>query len=142
MNNEEDESLAMIFRVYSFWSLHVMLHLLLVNTLLEIEKYPKRLFLNYFFVISFISLGVLLRIFHDINQLVLILIFALPMTLAYIPAYRVVFRNDKYLKYFIRFEKKDALWHKKWRRRTIAFCIGGVLSFILGILCAIFIATI
>lgn len=55
-----------------------------------------------------------------------------PILIAYIPAYKAVYSNDKYIKYYKQFEKESEQWHKKWYRITSAFCIGGVLSMVLG----------
>ena len=60
-------------------------------------------------------------------------LFAIPTVLCYIPAYRAVFLNDKYLKYFKQFKKEDKEWRKTWKARTIAFCLGSVFVTILGI---------
>jgi len=51
-----------------------------------------------------------------------------------------VFSGDRYLKYFKQFEKEDEAWHKKWKRRTIAFCVGSVITTLLGIAAAFAIA--
>lgn len=83
--------------------------------------------------LSFVLLGIMLRFCGEANHITRLFIIALPIGLCYIPAYKAVFTNDRYLKYFKRFEKKDEQWHKKWKRITIAFCIGSVLTGILGI---------
>lgn len=62
-----------------------------------------------------------------------LVLFVIPTVLYYIPAYRAVFLNDKYLKYFKQFKKEDHQWHKTWSVRTIAFCLGSVFATILGI---------
>ena len=64
---------------------------------------------------------------------VAIAIIALPVGLCYIPAYKAVLSNDRYLKYFKQFEKEDAKWHKKWKQITWGFCIGSVVFTIGGI---------
>ena len=68
-----------------------------------------------------------------INEIIAIAIIALPVGLCYIPAYKAVFSNDRYLKYFKQFEKEDAKWHKKWKQITWGFCIGSVVFTIGGI---------
>lgn len=60
----------------------------------------------------------------------------IPIELAYIPAYKAVFSNDKYMKYFKKFEHEDEQWHRKWKRITIIFCLGGVVTIILGMFAA------
>ena len=88
--------------------------------------------------ISFVLSGLVYKYVNiGDNPVVLLLILAIPMGICYIPAYKAVFSNDRYLKYFKEFEKEDEQWHKKWNRITILFRIGGVLSTIVGIISAI-----
>lgn len=60
------------------------------------------------------------------------IVIALPVILAYIPAYKAVFSKDRYLGYFKQFEKEDEQWQKKWSRITTAFCIGAIILFFAG----------
>ncbi len=83
--------------------------------------------------ISFLIVGFALKANAYLNHFWAIVILALPISLCYIPAYRAVFLNDKYLKYFKQFKKEDKEWRKTWRARTIAFCLGSVFVTILGI---------
>ena len=94
--------------------------------------------------LSFVIWGVVLRYFGTFNlpKIIIISILAIPIGLCYIPAYKVVFAKDRYLEYFKQFEKEDELWHKKWKKKTIAFCIGSVVVEILGICAAFTIAII
>lgn len=71
--------------------------------------------------------------FGGVNEIIAIAIIALPVGLCYIPAYKAVLSNDRYLKYFKQFEKEDAKWHKKWKQITWGFCIGSVVFTIGGI---------
>ena len=64
----------------------------------------------------------------------------IPICISYIPAYKAVFSDDRYLQYFKQFEKEDEAWHKKWKRRTIAFCVGSVITTLLGMAAAFAIA--
>lgn len=91
--------------------------------------------------ISFILIGTFLHLLGYINQIILVFITIIPVGLAYIPAYNAVFKKDKYLAYFKQFEKEDEQWHKKWKRKTMLFCLGGIVSFISGIIGAILIIT-
>lgn len=89
---------------------------------------------GYASILSFVLLGMAFGIWgDDVSQIEMFVIVMLPIGLAYIPAYRAVFTNDRYLKYFRQFEKEDEQWHKKWKRRTIAFCVGSVAVIIGGI---------
>lgn len=92
--------------------------------------------------ISFVLSGIFYRYCADLrNDIALrLLILAIPIFLCYIPAYKAVFSNDQYLKYFKKFEKEDEQWHKKWKRITMLFWIGGAFFTILGIISAIIIA--
>ena len=53
---------------------------------------------------------------------------------SYIPAYKAVFTDSRYLKYFKQFEKEDNRWHKKWTLITWIFCVGGIVIEIFGII--------
>lgn len=81
---------------------------------------------------SFILLGVVFRYFEEASLLVKLFTIFIPIGIFYIPAYRVVFTKDRYLKYFKQFEQNDEQWHKKWERVTIAFCIGAIITTFLG----------
>ena len=85
---------------------------------------------------SFVIEGLYIKFNGEMNTFVILVIFAIPVGICYIPAYKAVFSNDKYLQYFKLFEKEDELWHKKWKRRTIAFILGAIASLLLGIITA------
>ena len=91
--------------------------------------------------VSFTTLGILMRLYGNVAPGVLIILFVVPIGLAYIPVYNAVFKKDKYLAYFKQFEKEDEQWHKKWKRKTMLFCFGGTTIFILGIVTIFFIAS-
>ncbi len=90
----------------------------------------------YPFFISSMLLGITVNLTieqSDKYKVYLVIIAGLtPILIAYIPAYKAVYSNDKYIKYYKQFEKESEQWHKKWYRITSAFCIGGVLSMVLG----------
>lgn len=88
---------------------------------------------GYSIFLSFVLIGIADRFFGSLHSLVVLLLLALPVGLCYIPAYSAVFSNDRYLKYFKQFEKKDERWHEKWRRITILFIIGSIVSTFMGI---------
>lgn len=88
---------------------------------------------GYSIFLSFILIGIADRLWGNLHSLTVLLLFALPVGLCYIPAYSAVFSNDCYLKYFKQFEKKDERWHKKWKRITILFIIGSIVSTFMGI---------
>lgn len=90
---------------------------------------------SYPLFISCICLGIANRISRGITGLPAIIIIAIPVAFGYIPAYKAVFSNDIYLKYFKKFRKKDERWLQKWKWITIAFCIGGILTVALGFYC-------
>ena len=66
---------------------------------------------------------------------------AISVILGSIPTDKAVFSNDRYLEYFKKFEKEDEQWHRKWKRRTIAFCLGSIITAIISICLAFAIAT-
>lgn len=84
-------------------------------------------------LLSFVLLGIVFRYFEGTSPLVRLLVISIPIGLFYIPAYRAVFSKDRYLKYHKQFEQNDEQWHKKWKRVTIGFCIGGIIITFLGI---------
>lgn len=86
----------------------------------------------YAIFISLILFGFWLKLFSEPNIIAVLIIVFIPIEVAYLPLSKGVFKNDCYIKYFKKFEKKDEQWHKKWKRITIAFCFGGTASVILG----------
>lgn len=100
--------------------------------------------LGYFYSCYSISIGFVLCgfIYKDFNSckyydILGTICLAIPVGLGYIPAYKAVYKSNRYVKYLKKFEKKDEIWHKKWKRITIAFCVGAVVIAILGV-CAAF----
>ena len=83
--------------------------------------------------LSFIMFGFILKTYGDVTPFAMIGTLAVPIGLGYIPAYRAVFSNDRYLGYFKEFEKESKEWHRKWKRITRAFCVGGFLITLLSI---------
>lgn len=61
---------------------------------------------GYSIFLSFVLLGIPDGMFGGVNEIIAIAIIALPVGLCYIPAYKAVLSNDRYLKYFKQFEKK------------------------------------
>lgn len=88
---------------------------------------------GYSIFLSFVLLGIPDGMFGGVNEIIAIAIIVLPVGLCYIPAYKAVLSNDRYLKYFKQFEKEDAKWHKKWKQITWGVCIGSVVFTIGGI---------
>lgn len=82
--------------------------------------------------LSFILLGVVFKYIEGTSPLVKLFIIFIPIGIFYIPAYLAVFTKDRYLKYFKQFEQNDEQWHKKWKRVTIVFCIGAIITTFLG----------
>lgn len=82
--------------------------------------------------LSFVMFGYFFRCYGFINTGIKIFIIALPIGLFYIPVYQLVFSNDCYLRYFKKFEEEDEVWHSKWKRITMLFCVGGILITLLG----------
>ncbi len=84
-------------------------------------------------ILSFVLQALYIKFNGEINTFVILITIAIPIGICYIPAYKAVFSKDKYLQYFKQFEKEDEHWHKKWKRRTIAFILGAIASIIFGI---------
>ena len=84
--------------------------------------------------LSFVLLGFVFKVCGKTDYLIIVLTVLIPIGLCYIPAYKAVLSKDRYLKFFKQFEKESEQWHKKWRRTTIAFCIGAVITALSGII--------
>ncbi len=91
------------------------------------------LYSGYSIFFSFFLVGIASKRYEHLSSFIVILLFAVPIGLCYIPAYRSVFSNDRYLKYYKQFEKKDKRWHRKWKWITIVFCVGSYVTAIAGI---------
>lgn len=83
---------------------------------------------------SFLLLGFVVKKYEDIGIFPMLCAVVIPITIGYIPAYKAVFTKDRYLKYFKQFEKNGECWHKKWKRITWTFCIGSIVTTLLGII--------
>ena len=83
--------------------------------------------------ISFALFGLGERLYGNVSSLVMLILIFCPAGVCYIPLYKALYANDRYLKYFRKFEKEDERWHKKWSRITTLFCVGAALFFIGGI---------
>lgn len=89
---------------------------------------------GYSLFFSFILFGIKGMLCEIDDKVLTLIILGVPVFIGYIPAYRAVFTNDNYLKYYKKFEKKDARWHKKCKWITVAFCVGSILATTLGFL--------
>lgn len=98
------------------------------------------LYSSYFVFFSFLLMPFIFKAGGDMHNITTLILLALPVVLGYIPADKAVFTNDRYLKYFKQFEKEDERWHRKWKRITLVFEIGSIVSIFLGIGAAFFIA--
>lgn len=94
------------------------------------------LLISFFF--SFLLMPFIFKEGGDLHNIVNLILVAIPVELGYIPAYRAVFANNRYLQYFKQFEKEDEQWHRKWKRITCFFCIGSVVTFFSGVGAAFF----
>ena len=89
-----------------------------------------------FFPFYFITGAVIDRLtgIPAINPIVFIPLIIVDIFVIFKPFRKAVFDNDRYLKYYKIFEKKDAAWHRKWKRITIMLILGVVpYMFICGI---------
>ena len=82
---------------------------------------------------SFVMLGLMHSHYGELSFVIAILTILIPIEIGYIPAYKAVFLNDRYLKYFKEFEKEGKEWHRRWARITWVFCIGAVIVSLCGI---------
>ena len=83
--------------------------------------------------LSFVILGLMHSSYGKLSFVIAMLMILIPIGIGYIPAYKAVFFNDRYLVYFKKFEKESKEWHRKWKRITWAFCIGAVIISMCGI---------
>lgn len=90
-------------------------------------------YLGYPTFFSFVLLGIADKKTESLNIILATVLFAIPIVVCYIPAYKAVFAKDRYLKYFKLFEKENEDWHRKWKLITVAFCVGSVAFTLLGI---------
>lgn len=81
---------------------------------------------------SLLLLGIGQRYLGHLTPTQAIILIAIPLAIGYIPIYKFVFRKDRYLKFYKDFEKNDLTWHKKWKRIIIAYCVGAILTDIIG----------
>ena len=88
---------------------------------------------SYAGIFSFALLGMSYKMFGKSHNIINFVLIVIPLALWYIPIYKAVFLRDRYLQFFKQFEKEDKHWHRKWKRITIAFCIGAVFVTFLGI---------
>ena len=58
---------------------------------------------------------------YSINKIILLVIFLIP---SYYISHILVFKNDKYIKYFKEFDKKSKFWKRVWTLITLGLIIG------------------
>lgn len=91
-------------------------------------------YLCYVACIAFLLEGILYKTVGLISSSLFGMVLITPIWLCYMPANEAIFADDRYLKYFKEFEKMDKSWHRKWVMITWAFCVGGILAFVVGII--------
>jgi len=84
--------------------------------------------------LSFVILGLIYKNYGAVNHVIAMTTLLVTIVICYIPAYKAVFADNRYLKYFKQFEKEDNRWHKKWTLITWIFCVGGIVIEIFGII--------
>lgn len=57
-------------------------------------------------LVSLVLAGASIRVLHKFDLLVVVLAIGIPIGICYIPAYKAVFSNDRYLRYFQQFERE------------------------------------
>lgn len=89
--------------------------------------------------LTFLILGIVWNIDNNTSRLIDMLV----VLMTYGPALEIVdwtvIDNSRYLRFFEEFTQEDEAWHRKWNRITLLFCIGSVLSTVLGIASALLI---
>ena len=106
-----------------------------------IAKIQLRIFeFSYLVLLLGIIAGVTLGLFDSIFNEQTFTLFAIGLSIVlanvvYGPLDKMVFRKDRYIKYFKKFEKKDDEWLKKWKRISLLFKILGCVVGLLGFFC-------
>ena len=77
--------------------------------------------------------GIITNLFRPPHPVVYMGVLITLTVIGSIPLRKLVFKDDRYLKYFKKFEKESKQWHRKWMWRTVAFCLGSLLSVAFGI---------
>lgn len=92
------------------------------------------LFTNFCYttVFSFPLIGLYFKEYGGNNKLVTFVVVAVPFVLMNILVKRLVFYRDKYLEYFEFFIEETEQWYKKWKRITLLFRLGAIVTLILG----------
>lgn len=72
---------------------------------------------------SFILMGVLNRIGLELEGIMDFIVFAIPVCIGYIPQHIYVFKGDRYIKFFNKFDKKGPEWQRKCKWAALAFII-------------------
>ena len=66
---------------------------------------------------------------HGITTAILM---GFPIAIGYIPIYKAVYKDDRYLNFYKKYEKEDKVWRRKWKWITVAYCVGGIIVAVLG----------
>lgn len=86
--------------------------------------------------IALVAAGFIIRFTGELPLLIFSPIVFILITIGAITEHKLLYSHDKYLNYFKQFDKEDEHWHKKWNRITTVFCVGAVVSILLGLLTA------
>lgn len=74
---------------------------------------------------------------EKINPIFNLIIILLPIFIGYIPISRLVFKNNKNIKYVKKFLKKDTAWQSYWIKASMLYSLVGLLFLIFGIWLAV-----
>lgn len=83
---------------------------------------------------SFILLGVLRKVGFALEGNAFFIVGCIPLAIAYIPQYKYVFKDDRYIKFFKKFDKKGAKWQRKCKWMALIFMACGIPATFLGLL--------
>ena len=91
------------------------------------------LYCNFFMIPIGILVGLITKLFGMPHPVIYMGVVIMVIAFGWRTPRKAVFDNDRYLKYFKKFEKESKQWHRKWALITVAFCFCSLLSAAFGI---------
>lgn len=100
----------------------------------NLEKTFERISATYSFFIIATTMAIYDKLRHNsqwekVYAGITIAIAVISVALIFYTINKLVFKNDKYLRYFKKFEKKDLSWHNKAIFALAIYIIGAIVSF-------------
>ena len=99
----------------------------------DAKIFMELLYYNFYIIPTGMIVGIITNLCGPPHPVVYMGVLITLTVIGSIPLRKLVFKDDRYLKYFKKFEKESKQWHRKWMWRTVAFCLGSLLSVAFGI---------